>query len=486
MKTLPQTDWIQWGEWFDIFWFHGCYMSGMAFDIRNRIGYGLTHLIGEQDGDVFRIYLSRSEWTEIGKKYFDEILQEPEKLHTLLDDIRSVANALFLFSRKLESMPLSTMEKNEYVPILEEYHNLHHRLWALGMVPNVLDLENDAMRLYLKDWLRQNGSNDEDTEFAFQALATPRNLSLAQQEQEAMLLLAKNEQTDDVIKTHWETYRSIHFGWTGPDLSLDYFIDVHKRLLHEGKAEEHLFNLKKEQQALATSKVMWIEKLSMPEEVQTLFDYYEELLYIKTQRMDALFLSYSATQPLLKKIAKDYFLSLRQVYAIYIPWLINMIQTDSFDIEYINRLSTYSIQYLRDGLLHVAVQDEARAILAPIKDHLPKPKQANELKGECGYPGEMVRGKVCIVNRAKDMDLFEDGDVLVSNVTDPSLLPAMKRASAFITDQGGLTCHAAIVARELKTPCIVGTKIGTKIFKNGDMVEVDATRGVVKKFFSYA
>ena len=69
---------------------------------------------------------------------------------------------------------------------------------------------------------------------------------------------------------------------------------------------------------------------------------------------------------------------------------------------------------------------------------------------------------------------------MVSVSTSPQLLPAMKLSAAFITDMGGITSHAAIVARELKTPCIVGTKIATKVLHDGDLVEVDANRGIVK------
>jgi pyruvate,water dikinase len=56
----------------------------------------------------------------------------------------------------------------------------------------------------------------------------------------------------------------------------------------------------------------------------------------------------------------------------------------------------------------------------------------------------------------------------------------MEKAAAFITDEGGITCHAAIVSRELKKPCIIGTKIATQVLKDGDLVEVDANNGVVK------
>ena len=72
------------------------------------------------------------------------------------------------------------------------------------------------------------------------------------------------------------------------------------------------------------------------------------------------------------------------------------------------------------------------------------------------------------------------GDILVSPMTRPDFVPAMKKAVAFITDEGGITCHAAIVAREMKKPCIIGTKIATQLLKDGMEVEVDANKGIVK------
>ena len=75
---------------------------------------------------------------------------------------------------------------------------------------------------------------------------------------------------------------------------------------------------------------------------------------------------------------------------------------------------------------------------------------------------------------------LKQGDILVATMTTPDFFPIMKKAAGFITDEGGITCHASIVAREMKKPCIVGTKIATKVLKDGDLVEVDADKGVVK------
>lgn len=66
-------------------------------------------------------------------------------------------------------------------------------------------------------------------------------------------------------------------------------------------------------------------------------------------------------------------------------------------------------------------------------------------------------------------------------MTNPGIVPAMKQAAAIVTDLGGITSHAAIIARELKKPCLIGTKIATRIFKDGDLAEVDANKGFIKK-----
>jgi len=66
-------------------------------------------------------------------------------------------------------------------------------------------------------------------------------------------------------------------------------------------------------------------------------------------------------------------------------------------------------------------------------------------------------------------------------MTSPEFLPAMKKAKAIITDEGGVTCHAAIVSRELNIPCVIGTKVATKSLKDGDLVEVDTHQGIIRK-----
>ncbi|MFA5184745.1 MAG: PEP-utilizing enzyme, partial [Patescibacteria group bacterium] len=72
------------------------------------------------------------------------------------------------------------------------------------------------------------------------------------------------------------------------------------------------------------------------------------------------------------------------------------------------------------------------------------------------------------------------GDVLVATMTQPNIISIINKASAIITDQGGIISHAAIISREMKIPCIVGAKVATQVLRNGDLVEVDANKGMVR------
>ena len=105
---------------------------------------------------------------------------------------------------------------------------------------------------------------------------------------------------------------------------------------------------------------------------------------------------------------------------------------------------------------------------------------AGSVKGVSAYPG-LVRGKAKIVPLDCDPASLEieDGGVIIAVHTNPDYLPLLKKAVAIVTDEGGILSHAAIISRELRIPCIIGTKDATRIIKNGDEVEVDANRGVV-------
>lgn len=124
---------------------------------------------------------------------------------------------------------------------------------------------------------------------------------------------------------------------------------------------------------------------------------------------------------------------------------------------------------------------EAKKKLEELVLSVQKAKQVSRVNGIPVSPGQ-VRGKVLVAKSAKKaVRVLKSGGILVTSMTTVDYLPAMRRATAIVTDDGGVTCHAAIVSRELGVPCVVGTKIATQVLKDGDRIEVDANKGIITK-----
>jgi len=146
-------------------------------------------------------------------------------------------------------------------------------------------------------------------------------------------------------------------------------------------------------------------------------------------------------------------------------------------------LQTRPITTIRGGLSQGKAPPPAPPGTAPKEPANSAPGNPRQLlKGLGAAPG-IVTGKVVVLKDAEELQKVQQGDVLVTVMTMPDMVPAMKRAAAIVTDEGGMTCHAAIVARELGVPCVVGTKRGeaaaTKLLKDGMLVTVDGEKGTV-------
>ncbi|MEI6494476.1 MAG: PEP-utilizing enzyme [bacterium] len=129
---------------------------------------------------------------------------------------------------------------------------------------------------------------------------------------------------------------------------------------------------------------------------------------------------------------------------------------------------------------------EARADILEFLTDI-KHEHRSEIKGVTANPGQ-AKGVARVIRSGYDnfdalhqmMEVMQQGDILIAETTSPELMLACQKAAAIVTDQGGMLSHAAIVSRELNIPCIVGTGNATDIIKDGDLVEVDAEKGIIK------
>ena len=142
----------------------------------------------------------------------------------------------------------------------------------------------------------------------------------------------------------------------------------------------------------------------------------------------------------------------------------------------------------RDGKLYIVQARpetvQSRKNLKVLEEYvIDKSKTKKTIAGGMSVGSKIGSGRVNKILSVKDIGQFKKGEVLVTRATDPDWVPAMKLASAIVTDQGGRTCHAAIVGRELGVPVIVGSETGTKIIKSGQAVTIDCSQGEEGKVY---
>ena len=193
-------------------------------------------------------------------------------------------------------------------------------------------------------------------------------------------------------------------------------------------------------------------------------------------------------EPVFKR-TEEFMVSMSQQIAVktkYNPHLILCMNSRELEIyfksgkileeEILKKRDQQAIILVKRGKEQIFIGKEAEEI----EKLIIKPTFSDTIKGSTAYPGK-VRGKVRIILNPTKVKDFQLGDILVTGMTRPEYLSLINQAAAIITDAGGILSHAAISARELKKPCVIGTKNATKVLKDGDVVEVDATKGTVRK-----
>lgn len=247
-------------------------------------------------------------------------------------------------------------------------------------------------------------------------------------------------------------------------LSYTHFENMYKQLREENRT----YKLEKFAQTLKT-------KVHLSEDVRHIVEAIEQVAFLREYRNDIRQKSYFFARHLYMEIGKRAERTIGEVVYCMRQELLGFLQKET-------PLPSHGT--LASRRIYSKVFSHAGAVGYDFDvKHIKKEEVTiadTKIKGAVAFPG-LVRGTVkVILNMQTDSEIFKEGDILIVTTTNLSFLPVFSRARAIVADEGGITSHAAITARELRKPCIIGTKIATKVLKDGDMVEVDADKGVVK------
>lgn len=204
-----------------------------------------------------------------------------------------------------------------------------------------------------------------------------------------------------------------------------------------------------------------------------------ELGWVLNASVEIFLMAFANLIPFFKKIARAIKVNYEDWVHFTIDEIESLLNGKKLNVSLDDRKISY-VYIMENGKRRMYFGAIAKQYTDEIDTALTKVKtDITELYGTPASPG-IAKGKVKIVLNPSESKKLLEGEILVCGMTSPDYVPAMRRAAAIVTDEGGLLSHAAIISREFSKPCVVGTKIATKVLKDGYLVEVDANKGIIK------
>ncbi len=437
--------------------------------------------------DLGHWYWCSEDMIRLRKSFIKKVHDNPALLDTLKKEWHDRLVLLNKIAHRVDTTDLSKLDNDALLSLYQEWYAAYLAEYGIAIG------YQDAFSMHAQDFLfphfskiiKEKGFEKPLDEY-YLALVSPVDESFITQEYRdllhILLFMKQNNMSidavDSLLEKHAQKYHWMQNNYA-KDTCLDraYFKAQLRDILNKDPKAE-IQRLDKELVAIKEKKEALIKKLDLSLESLYLIKITELFAYMQDERKKYVLLATHYQNKFLQEFGKRLHLDRKQMEYTYIHELKDLLHRKKIDTSvFEERREDVLVIHTLDGYevfsgalaqkIHRAVFEEEQ-------------KEVTEFKGMIACQGK-VTGPVKIVQKIHDVINVSQGDVLVATMTRPEMVLAMKKAVAIVTDEGGITSHAAVVSRELSIPCIIGTKIATKVLHDGDLVEVDATKGIVRK-----
>lgn len=432
------------------------------------------------ENGMFTAIYDEAEWNNVGKHIAKRMWDDPHYLKNIYATQKTVGGKAIKSAMEVIGLDLS---KHSQLELLEHYKNLK-RVWIgydhINVPPWFIggDFYQSMVLDILKD--KYNLSATE-----METIITPPIPSFSHEEEIMLYRAAKNSTNDETVSKYAkelsDKFYWIPFGYDGPTQNTkEEYEKKIKNIIENGPENitEHLKDLESFRTKIAEAHSKIIQEHSIETSDWNHIKQAHTLAEMTDERKEVTFQIHVAIFMILERLSLHLNISDSNDLRF-----VSIEELENFDREKL----IATIKDRKSGLIHSTHNGETEVITGEaartLRNKLLVQSQSSDLlKGKVGSRGKnpIVRGKVKVVLHPSEMDKVKEGDILVATMTTPEYVPAMRKALAILTDEGGVTCHAAIVSRELGLPAIIAIGNATQVLKDGDMVEVDADNGVVK------
>ncbi|MEK6910603.1 MAG: PEP-utilizing enzyme [Nanoarchaeota archaeon] len=376
-------------------------------------------------------------------------------------------NNLEKIEKEIDKTNLRALSEKELLSLSEKLRKAIEQFWIYVTVP---ELANYGSLPYLEEKLRKYISNEQEVHSAMEVLTAPENSSFYQLE-EIDLVESKE------IKEHAKKYFWIKNSYESVEIADEKFFEKRKKELSK--------NLRviigKKQEEVKKRKIELKKKYKLSDDIMKIAEAIVMGIEWQDTRKKDIWIYLHYKDLILKEVCRRYKLPFDD--------MLNFRQLEIQDflrrkVDILKEIEKRKICFgirCEDGKI-ILLDDETTLRYWDLYAEEEVSDKVDSVKGVVASKGnsKKLTGKVRIVLNPKKSTELKEGEILVTSMTTPEYIFLMKKASAIVTDAGGLTSHAAIVSRELGVPCIVGTKVATKVFKDGDMIEINSENGEVK------
>ncbi|MFA4941033.1 MAG: PEP-utilizing enzyme [Patescibacteria group bacterium] len=441
-----------------------------GFKIRKILGFGYTIFLFNYKGDYGEMYYYKKDLKDVFKRIKLELKKDPDYLKKL--KIRYEKNFFEheIFFEKLNNYDLKKVSEDELFGLFKKVAIA--QIDAVGIAhvvdPFGLEIEKD-----FRNEISKQIKNKKEADNFISLLSSPLEMSFIAQEEQSLFEIKKLpvEKREEALKKHLKKYFWVQNSYAGPkEITIRSLRKRMEKIKIEPRQNKLISNAKKEKlifelrlNAAGKKLIKLVEFASTWQDERKANSikvvHYIDLVADEISRrfkIDRESLNYLSAADMRKKLSIH---SLKKI----LPELRERKNGVFFIMKKNTEIS--------------AVGNDYKKILE-FRENLNKNYLKSELKGTIANKGKAI-GRVVVCKGIMDLKKVKAGDILVASMTRPEFVPILKKVRGIITDEGGLTCHAAIISRELDIPCIVGTKISTKVLKDGDRVDVDANKGVI-------
>ena len=432
--------------------------------LKPELGEPLYGVLVTFDGKQTEMWMDKSKLSENAEKMLSRVMNEESFLKQYEKITSSTIKDTVALSREMSQPEDFSDEK------LGDYASEYYHIHATGATPVVAIRTLNRIGIQkLREAMQGKVDNVEKT---LAMLVSTKRKSLVQQAHEDLIQIAgdKSKITEHTAKYCWiPVGYADEESWTEKD-----FI---KELNTIENPNEELRMIQDACLKHDKEKKELLEKLNFSDSITRLVDVISDFVYHKDNIRAHMNQSFYYSKPLFMEIASRLGVTLADIKRFSGDEIADMLKTKRFNnFESEKRKKAWVFGVDGDKKISLSGPEALKFIEEELKEDI------SEIKDLIGSPASSgkLEGKVLIIHKPSDYNGEKDF-ILVTPMTTPELMHIAKNALAIVTDEGGITCHAAIISRELGIPCIVGTKHATKVLKNGDIVYVDTSNRTVQK-----